>query len=344
MNHRKLLATAACLGFATGGAAFAGDQLALYNWGEYFPPELLVKFESETGIHVTLDTYDSNEALLASLKAGKLGQYDLAIPGDYMVEIMRNEGLLDTFDRSELPDFDNILPQYVDVPFDPGRQSTIPYQIGTTSFMVDRNKFTDDIDTLGLIFDPPEALKGEINVLDAQNDVLALASLYLGIPQCTEDRDQLKQLNDMLQKAKPNWASFGSDNSREVLISGDVILSMTWSGYSMRARAEGANAEWAYPKEGYIAWMDNVALLKDAPNRDNAIKFMNFLLQPENGAAITNYARYAPVLKGETEFLDAELTTAKESNPPPDHPGTFVQTCSQDVQAVYDQIWAELKK
>ncbi len=344
MKSLRLSLLASGIAILSAGGAIAEGDVSLYNWGEYIPPELLVKFEAETGIHVTMDTYDSNEAMLASLKAGKLGQYDLAIPGDYMIDIMRNDGMLDTFEPSELPNFDNILPQYVDVPFDSGRHSTIPYQIGTTSFAVDRNKFKGDINTLGLMFNPPEELKGKINVLDAQNDVLALASMYMSIPQCSSDRDQLKALNDMLQQAKQSWASFGSDNSREVLVSGDVTLGMTWSGYSARAREEGANVEWAYPKEGYIVWMDNVALLKDAPHRENALKFMNFLLEPENGAAITNYAQYAPVLKGEVPFLDAKIIAAPESNPPVDHPGTFVKSCPEDVQVVYDKIWASLKK
>lgn len=344
MKRTRTALIALGISLLTAGGAHATGNVALYNWGEYIPQEVLEKFEATTGIHVTMDTYDSNETMLANLKAGKLGQYDLAIPGDYMIVIMSKEGMLDTFERSELPNFNNILPQYVDVPFDSGRHSTIPYQTGTTSFAVDRNKFKDDINTLSLLFDPPDELKHKINVLDGQNDLLALASMYLGIPQCTTDRDQLKKLNETVQAAKPSWASFGSDNSREVLVSGDVTLSMTWSGYSARARDEGANVEWAYPKEGYIVWMDNVALLKDAPNRENALKFMNFLLEPEIGAAITNYARYAPVLKGEKPFLDPKIVAARESNPPEDQPGTFVESCSKDIQVVYDKIWQDLKK
>lgn len=344
MKRTRTALIALGLSLLTAGGAHAAGDVALYNWGEYIPQEVLEKFEAKTGIHVTMDTYSSNEAMLASLKAGKLGQYDVAIPGDYMIVIMKNEGMLDTFERSELPNFDNILPQYIDVPFDVGRHSTIPYQTGTTSFAVDRNKFKGDINTLSLLFDPPDELKHKINVLDGQNDVLALASMYLGIPQCTTDRDQLKKLNETVQAAKPSWASFGSDNSREVLVSGDVTLGMTWSGYSARARDEGANVEWAYPKEGYIVWMDNVALLKNAPNRENALKFMNFLLEPEIGAAITNYARYAPVLKGEKPFLDPKIVAARESNPPEDNPGTFVESCSQEIQVVYDKIWQDLKK
>lgn len=343
MKLYKLTALTLCASvFAS--AASAQGKLAFYNWGEYIPQALLNKFEAETGIDVTMDTYDSLESMLATLKAGKIGIYDLVVPGDFMVDILRDEGMLDTFERSELSNFDNILPQYIDVPFDMGRKSTIPYQAGSTSFAVDRNKFTGDINTSSLIFDPPAELRGEINVLDSAAEVLAIASMYLGIPQCSTDRDQLQALNDMLQAAKPHWASFGSDNSREVLVSGDVKLSMTWSGYSARARAEGANVEWAYPREGYVVWMDNVALLKDAPNRENALRFMNFLLVPENAAAVTNYARYAAVVKGAAEFLDPEVASAPESNPPADNPGTFVQACSEDVQIVYDRIWEELKK
>nr|MCU0905537.1 extracellular solute-binding protein [Tabrizicola sp.] len=118
--------------------AFAEGELKVYHWFEYIPEDLVTKFETETGIDVTIDTYDSNEAMLAALKAGKLGQYDVAVPGDYMVKIMGTEGLLDTFAPEDLPNFGNIAPQWLDVPFDPGRKSSIPYQWGSTAFSVNR--------------------------------------------------------------------------------------------------------------------------------------------------------------------------------------------------------------
>jgi len=127
-------------------------------------------------------------------------------------------------------------------------------------------------------------------------------------------------------------------------VSGDVAAGMIWNGFGMKAREEGANIEYAYPKQGYIVWMDNVVLLKDAPNRDNAIKFMNFLLDPENAAAVTNYARYTSGVKGVEPFLDAALSTAPELNPPAGGNPQFVQACSEDVQKVYDTIWTNLKK
>ncbi len=324
--------------------AMAEGELKIYNFFEYLPQAVIDKFTAETGVTVTMDTYDSNEALLAALKAGKLGQYDVAMPGDYMVQILKDEGLLDTFAPTDLPNFANIAPEWLDVPFDPGRQSSIPYQWGSTGFAVNRDVFAGDISTLGIIFDPPPELQGRINVLDSQGEVLALASIYMGIPQCTADRDQLKALSDMLVAAKAHWASFGSDIAKDVLVSGDVAAGMIWNGFSAKARAEGANVEYAFPAEGYVVWMDSVVLLKDAPNRDNALKFMNFMLDPENAAAVTNFAAYNAGVTGVEPFLDPAIATSPENNPPDGQKGFFVQACDEETQRLYDAIWTNLKK
>ncbi len=341
---KSLLSTATALALVA-SAAQAEGTLSVYHWFEYIPQELVDKFTAETGIKVTIDTYDSNESMLAALKAGKLGQYDVAVPADFMVQIMGQEGMLDTFAAEEMPNLGNIDPQWVDVPFDPGRKSSIPYQWGSTSFSVNRDVYAGDISSLAIIFDPPPELRGKINVLDSQNEVLILGSLYLGIPQCSTDRDQLKALNDMLLTAKQHWASFGSDKSKDVLVSGDAAAGMIYNGFSAKARAEGANVEYSYPKEGHVVWMDNMVLLKNAPNRENALKFMNFLLEPENAAAVTNYAAYTSGVSGVEPFLDEAIRTSPENNPPADAaPGVFAEVCDAETQQVYDAIWTNLKK
>ena len=134
--------------------ANAGEKLSLYHWFEYIPQELLDKFESETGIDVTMDTYDSNESLLAALKAGKLGSYDLAVPGDYMVEILAGEGMLDTIGDGELKNKSNIESQWLDASFDRGRKHSVPYQWGSTSFSVNRDVYKGNINTTDIIFNP----------------------------------------------------------------------------------------------------------------------------------------------------------------------------------------------
>ncbi|MQQ08034.1 extracellular solute-binding protein [Epibacterium sp. SM1979] len=344
---KKLLSTAATASLLTimAQTAQADGQVVVYHWFEYIPQELVDKFTAETGIEVVMDTFDSNEAMLASLKAGGMGTYDVSVPGDYMVQIMATEGLLDTIAEGELANKGNIAPEWLDVSYDPGRVHSIPYQWGSTSFMVDTATYDGDIDTTDILFNPPTELSGKINMLDSQGEVLAMAALHLGIPQCSQDREQLKALDAMLQKAKVHWASFNSDTAKEVLVSGDAAVGQIYDGFGAKARAERDTLKYAFPTQGYVVWMDNVVLLKDAPNRENALKFMDFLLEPENIAAVSNYARYGSGLKDVAEFLDPELATLPESNPPATAgAGAFIQVCDEATQAVYDQIWTNVKK
>ena len=171
------------------------------------------------------------------------------------------------------------------------------------------------------------------------------ARAWKGMSDIERMKDMLKALNDMLLAAKPYWASFGSDIAKDVLVSGDAAAGMIYNGFSAKARAEGANVEYVYPKEGHVVWMDNVVLLKDAPNRENALKFMNFLLDPENAAAVTNYAAYTSGVTGVEPFLDEAIKTSPENNPPAGiTPGVFAQACDEETQKLYDAIWTNLKK
>lgn len=339
-----ILALALTVSSAPTTSALAAEKLVLYNWFEYMPQELLNKFTKETGIEVVLETYDSNETMLASLKAGTLGEYDLAVPGDYMVKIMADEGLLYEFSPGDLKNFGNIEEKWLNVDFDPGRKYSIPYQWGSTSFSVDRAIYNDDIRTTDILFAPPPELSGKINVLDSQGEVLAMASLHLGIEQCSNDRAKLKELDKLLQNAKKHWASINSDIAKDALVSGDAAVGMIWNGFSAKARAEKPTIEYSYPRQGFIVWMDNIVLLKDAPNQDNALRFMDFMLKPENVAELTNFAQYAAGIKGVGPYLNEELRTNPESNPPADAKGAFIEVCDEKTQKFYDAIWQNLKK
>jgi len=329
----------------TSGTANAAEKLSIYHWFEYIPQELLDKFTEETGIEVTMDTFDSNEAMLASLKAGSLGSYDVAVPSDYMVKILLDSDMLQSFESSELSNFDNIDGPWKDPSFDPGRKHSVPYQWGTTSFAVNRDVFSGDINTTDMLFNPPAELQGKINMLDSQGELILMAQLHLGLEQCSTDREDVKKLDSLLQTAKQHWASFNSDGAKDVLVSGDAAVGQIFNGFSTKAREEGANIEYAFPKEGYVAWMDNVVLLKDAPNRASAIAFMDFMLEPENAAAVSNFAQYKAGVTGAEAFFEETIKNSPELNAPEGSPdGTFVQACGQEAQALYDAVWTRLKK
>ncbi len=325
------------------GPAHAEGKLSIYNWFDYMPQELLDKFSEQYGVEITVDTYDSNESLLARLKAGVTG-YDLAVPSDYMVAILIKEGMLEKVDANTFENFGNIQPQFVDVYFDPGRAYTVPYQWGSTSFQVDTDVYGGDIDTLAILFEPPAELSGKINMLKDVNDVLNMGLRYLGFPRCNDNPEQLKALNELLQGAKPHWLSFNSDGAKEVLVSGDAAAGMNWNGFGMRARMEKATLKYAYPREGMTAWMDNFVVLKGAPNLENAKLFMNFMLEPENAAALSNFARYSNGVQGTDAFLDPDLKTAPELNPPEGTNMEFVPPCEDKVIRMYDRIWTNLLK
>jgi spermidine/putrescine transport system substrate-binding protein len=341
-RHITAWALGAGLALALSGAARAEGQLFIYNWFDYTPPELIQKFEQEYDVSVTLDTYDSNETLLAKLVGGGAG-YDIAMPGDYMVAIMIREGLLEKVQPNQMDNFKNLDPRWVDVYWDPGREYSIPWQWGTTTFMVNREVYDGDIDTLAIVFDPPEPLQGQINMLRDVNDVLNMGLRYLGHPRCNDNEAQLRELNELMQNSKQYWKSFNSDGAKEVLVSGDVQAGMIWNGFGLRARLEKPSLEYAYPREGFTGWMDNIVVLKGARNLENAKLFVNFMMEPEHAAMVSDFARYANGVLGSEKFMDPELLEAPEIVIPEGAPDPeFVPPCEDQVIRLYDRIWTNL--
>ena len=338
----RLLATAALAALATGAAA-QDRQLQLYNWGDYTNPELITKFEEQTGIDVTITDYDSNDTALAKVQAGGHG-FDLVVPSASVVPVWIEQGLIQELDLSKLPNHANIAPEWRDVDWDPGRAFTIPWQWGSTAVSVNTSAYSGDINTSDIIFDPPPELQGKINVVPEMGDIIGLAILNAGGELCTEDLEVLRQVRDMLMAAKPNWISMDYD-SESKMANNDIMAAATWNGPSMRARLVNPPVAFGYPKEGYILWMDSVALLSDASNVEEAYEFMNFIMAPENAALISNYARYANGITGSEEFMDPEMATAPEVVIPEEHlaNGHFLPTCPASANDLYTAIWTELQ-
>jgi spermidine/putrescine transport system substrate-binding protein len=334
--------TATTLVLAAGTASAAGE-LHIYNWGNYTNPEMIKKFEAANDIKVTIDSYDSNETMLAKVEQGGSG-YDIVVPGDYMIAIMLKKDLLEKVMPNQMSNFKNMDPKWIDVYWDKGRDYSIPYQWGTTSFQVDTTVYTGDINTLALLYDPPKELQGRINMLNDMNDVINAGLRYLGYPRCNSNRAQLKELNTLLLSAKKHWRTMDY-STIEKLTSKDVDLSQNWNGAAMRARLQRPELEYAYPKEGFTGWMDNVAVLKGAPNVENAKLFMNFMMDAENAAMTSNFARYANGVMGSEKYMEEAMKSAPEIVIPASAPAPeFVPPCDQDVVALYTKIWTNLKK
>lgn len=340
---KKPLAIIALL-MASTGLANAEGVLQLYNWGNYTSPELLAKFEAETGIKVTVTDYDSNDTALAKIEAGGHG-FDLVVPSANYVLIFAEKGLIQELDLSKIPNHKNIAPEWMNVEYDPGRKWSIPWQWGTTGIGVNTKVYAGDINTSAIWLDPPPELQGKVNVTPEMNDVIALATMYAGGEPCTEDPEVLKKVRDLLVAAKPHWMSmdYGMEDK---MATGDVPASVYWNGAIMRARLKNPDIAYGYPKEGYIVWMDQVTLLKDAQNVEEAYQFLNFIADPENAAMISAFARYANGIAGSEAFMPEDMKGAPEIVVPEElkAAGHFLPACSPKAQEYITAIWTELQK
>ncbi len=344
MKMTKLLSATFVL-MATTTVAMAEGELQLYNWGNYTSPELLAKFEKETGIKVTVTEYDSNDTALAKVEAGGSG-FDLVVPSANYVPIWVEKGLIVPLDDSKLPHKGNIAPEWIDVAWDKGRTHTIPWQWGSTGVAVDTKVYSGDINTSDIFLNVPAELKGKINVVPEMNDVVNMAIFWAGGEPCTEDKEVLKKVRDALLAAKPDWISMDY-GATERLSNRDWAASVNWNGSTMRARiATNGDVQYGYPKEGYPLWMDSVALLKDAKNVEEAYKFLDFILMPENAALISDFAKYANGIAGSAEFMPEDMKTAPEVVIPEQFKaaGHFLPTCSPQAQEYMTAIWTELQK
>jgi spermidine/putrescine transport system substrate-binding protein len=338
---RKGLALAALMA-STAAASAQGGQLNIYNWGNYTNPELIEKFEAETGISVTLTDFDSNDTALTRIQAGGHG-FDIVVPSNNYIPIWVEAGLLMELPRDQIPNLANIAEQWVDVDFDPGRTHSVPWAWGTTGVIVNTSVYDGDINTSAIFLDPPEELRGRINVIPEMTDVLNMAINYVGGEACTDDREILRAARDKLMEAKPHWIALDY-GTVDAYAAGDIAAGVYWNGASMRARLANEDIAYGYPQEGYPVWMDNAAILSDAQNPEAAIQFINFILEPENAALISDFARYANGVEGSDEFMDEDMRTAPEIVVPDEliGAGRFSVTCPAEVQNLYTQIWTEL--
>src|SRR5690606_12217190 len=161
----------------------------------------------------------------------------------------------------------------------------------------------------------PEELKGKVNVVPEMADVMALALMYVGSESCTLDKEAYREVRDVMMAAKEDWQSMDYGTT-DKLASGEWRASVNWNGSTFRARLQNSNVEYGYPKEGYPLWMDNAAILADAQNVENAKAFLNFIMDPENAAMISEFARYANGIEGSQEFMPEDMATAPEINVP----------------------------
>ena len=304
-----------------------GD-IDLYNWTEYIEPELVTAFQDQYGVSISETFYDSNEVMLAQVEAGG-NAYDLVVPSDYMVGIMAEEGLLYELDQAALTNIGNLDPLFVGLDFDPTGSFSVPYQWGTTGIGFNYAVVPDDWDpSWEVIFDPdfaPEA-DGQISLLNDPRETMAAALKYLGYSVNTTSIDELTEARDLIRATIDRLAKFDSDAFEDSLVAGDTVVAHGYSGDFFSAYDEASTDDYdAYedfgygiPKEGGVAWVDNIAVPTTADAPCSAHTFIDFLLDAENGAALTNFNFYASPNAAAEPFIDPEILEDPSIYPPPE--------------------------
>lgn len=272
-----------------------GD-LNFYNWSEYIDPELITAFEEEFGVDVTESFYESNEAMLAQIQSGV--NYDLIVPSDYMVGIMIKEGLLLPLDKDAIPNYDNLADRFKSLPYDPDGAYSVAYQYGTTGLGVNIEAVGGDFEpSWALLFDPEltSTFPGGVSVLNDPRETMGAALKYLGYSLNDTELEHLQEAADVIAAAKDGITTFDSDQYDEALVAGEVAVAHGYSGNMIVAIGDSDDPEgytYVLPKEGATLWIDNMTIPTASEAPCTAHAFINFLLDAENGAALTNWNYY----------------------------------------------------
>eukprot|EP01037_Dinobryon_pediforme_P002095 gene2095-2132_t len=321
-------------------------ELLLFNWSNYMSPALLKRFEAETGIKVTLDTYDTNEAMLAKLQAGG-GGYDVVVPTGPTLQAMIRDGLVQKIDVAGMANAKNLRAPFDKPAFDPERAYSAPYMWGTTAIAYDQNAVGAKLDdSWKEIFEPRPAVAGKIAMLADIGEVYNAAAFYLGYDNCTADPEQGQKILELLQKQKPAVKLYSSSGSIDRMASGEVVMHHMYNGAAHRAAVRKPGISYIYPKEGLNLWGDNFAVPKGAPHVDAAKAFINFMMDPKNAAEASNYTGYNNAIAGSEAMLLPALRDDPAVNTPADMVARLRQSreCPKPAIDLRERVWTRLQR
>lgn len=324
----------------------SGNQqqvLNIYNYATYIAPDAIAQFEKEHNVKIQYDTFENSDALYAKLKQGNPG-YDVIFPADYMVKIMAGENIIEPLNVKNIPNIKNLDSRFINQTFDPGNKYSLPYQWGTMGIGYNLKATQGEINSWAAMFDPKYA--GKIAWQDDARYTFAGVLIYLGFDPNTTNPEEINKARDLLIKNKNLVATFVPDTGQNLLAQGEVNLTMEWSGDIFQAMQENPNLRYAIPKEGTILFSDNMAIPKGAPHKELAEKFINFILQPEVGAKISNFIHFGSPNKA---AIDQGLIDPKDLKNPQIYPPVEVFSKMKFLEdvgkatALYDRAWTEVK-
>jgi spermidine/putrescine transport system substrate-binding protein len=326
-----------------GAADGASKTLNFYNWDTYIGETTLADFKGASGIEVNMSLFANNDELFAKLRGGNQG-YDVIVPSNDFVERMASANMIMPLDQSKIPNFANISPEFKDVKYDPGRKHSMPYTWLVLGIGYRKSKVQGVPDSWKWLYDSDQ-YKGRIALISEAGDLMRLGFKYLGQSVNGATPELIKQVEALLTKQKPFIKQFHSDNGQDLLLSGEVDLVLEYNGDIAQVMKEDPDLDFVVPKEGSQLNSDNLCIPVGAPNVDNAYAFINYLLDGDAGAKITQTIQYPTP----NAAAKAKMDEAYKNNPVIFPTSSVLAKCEYaaypgpEVQRLYEEAFTRVK-
>ena len=350
---KKLLCStlALCAAFSivlTGcGSSGSGKngEVIVYNWGEYIDPETITMFEEETGIKVVYDEFETNEIMYPKVEAGATA-YDVICPSDYMIQKMIDNDLLAEINFDNVPNAKNIGQQYFEKSkeFDPENKYSVPYCFGTVGILYNKTMVEEPIDSWSVLWD--EKYADNILMQDSVRDAFMVALKLNGYSMNSVDENELEVAKNSLIEQKPLVQAYVIDQVRDKMIGDEAAIGVIYSGEAIYTQRENENLEYVIPKEGTNVWIDSWVIPKNAPNKENAEKFIDFMCREDIALMNFEYITYStPNVAAQALIEDEDIRNSKIAFPDLsqyDNLETF-HYLGEEGDALYNDLWKEVK-
>lgn len=320
-------------------------ELHVYCFGDYFDPELMYKFEDETGIMVVLDSFDTNEEMYPVIKNGTC-DYDLVCCSEYMINQLIEEDLIQKIDKENIPNLKYIDKQNLDMlsGIDPGNEYAVPHTWGTYGILYNTNKIKDgEITSWSDLWN--KKYENQIIMLDSQRDSFMVALKMLGFSENTKKENEIAKATELLIAQKPLVYKYANDATRDLMIGDAADIAVITSGEVLYVQECNDHMQYIVPKEGSEVWSDCWAVTKSAKNKKYAEMFINFMLEPENALANFEYLTYAIPNTGMYDLMDEEYLSNPVLFPSKEVLSKCETLVTLDPQTrkMYNKYWKKFK-
>ncbi len=329
------------------GQAADTQQINVYMWSEYIDPDIPAGFEKQTGIKVRVDVYEATEEMMAKLQhAGGVQQYDVVVVSDHAVPVLAKLGLIQPLDAEQIPNRKHVSERFRSPAYDPQSRHSLPYQWGTMGLMYRKDKLGEIEPTWALVFDA-ERQPGPLVLIDSMRDMLAAALKYRGESINSRDPQVLKAAGELVLQTKKGRHALGFEGGvggKNKVVSGDAALAIVYNGDAMRGIEEEPNAAFAIPREGTLIWVDAMTVTAGSRHVAAAHRFINYILEPEVGAKLSNFNRYATPNDAALALIDPDDRADEAIYPSEDlmRKMEYLEDLGNDTR-LYDEVWTAVK-